>query len=191
MKGKWKTVTKTLVRTFALTVAQDPDIPVRGVAALVEGGGSPGGLAPPAVTEIDAWQNLWGTTYKAVGKRLFYTSKKKPYKTFAYGVYTNETGDVSFIKNGEAALPGEAYFTSLSLKVTPSGAVTATLSYDTGKRDKKTKKTVYYKPTCSTVVIPTSSPDADTFTGCIYLYFAPSSANNFPGCAMPLAMAVP
>ena len=63
--------------------------------------------------------------------------------------------------------------------------MTATLTYDTGKtkKDPKTKKTVkvYYKPTCATVVIPTSAPDADPFTGEAFLYFAPSSANNFPG----------
>ena len=194
VKGKWKTVTKSITRTFALTVApvpivsNVPDVPIRGFAALVEGGGR-GATALPgeAITEIDAWQNLWGTTYKAVGKRLFYTSKKKPYKTFAYGVYTNETGDVSFVRNGEAALPELTYFAALSLKVTPSGAVTATLSYDTGKtkKDPKTKKTVkvIYKPTCQTVVIPTAAPDADAFTGDVPLYFAPSAANNFPGFA--------
>ena len=181
VKGKWKTVTKTLVRTFALTVAQDPDNLVRGVVAMVEGGGSPGGLAPPAATEIDAWQNLWGSTYKAVGKRLFYVSKKKPYRTFAYGVYTNETGGVSFVRNGEEVLPGLTYFAALSLKVTPNGAVTATLSFDTGRKDKKTKKTVYYKPTCSTAVIPTSAADAVPFAGEAFLYFAPSKSNNFPG----------
>jgi hypothetical protein len=196
-KGKKRTVTKTLTRTFALTVApvpivsNVPDVPYRGFAALVEGGGHAGRVPLPgeAVTEIEAWQNLWGSTYKAVGKKLFYTSKKKPYKTFAYGVYTNETGDVSFVKDGEVALPELTYFAALSLKVTSSGAVTATLSYDTGKRDKKTKKTVYYKPTCSTVVIPTSAPDADTFTGCIYLYFAPVSGPW--GRAVLLRQAIP
>ena len=62
-----------------------------------------------------------------------------------------------------------------------SGAVTAKLTYDTGK--KKKGKAVIYKPTCSTVVIPTSSADAEPFRGEISLYFAPSPANNFPGCA--------
>ena len=74
---------------------------------------------------------------------------------------------------------------TLSLKVTTAGAVTATMTYDTGKttKDKKTKKTVkvYYKPTCSTAVIPTSVADADLFSGVVFLYFAPSTANNFPG----------
>ena len=80
----------------------------------------------------------------------------------------------------------------LSLKITAAGAVTATLTYDTGKtaKDKKTKKTVpvYYKPTCATVVIPTSSADAETFTGYVPLFFAPSPANGFEGFAgvMPL-----
>ena len=69
--------------------------------------------------------------------------------------------------------------------MTPNGAVTATLTYDTGKKkkDPKTKKKVpvYYKPTCSTVVIPTSLPDATHFAGDVYLFFAPSAGNNFPG----------
>ena len=47
---------------------------------------------------------------------------------------------------------------TLSLKVTPAGAVTATLTFDTGKT-KKGKK-VYWKPTCTTVVIPVSAADA-------------------------------
>ena len=72
-----------------------------------------------------------------------------------------------------------------SFKITTAGAVTATLTYDTGKTttDKKTKKTVkvYYKPTCTTVVIPTSVPDAETFTGRVPLFLPPSAANNFPG----------
>ena len=197
VKGKWKTVTKTITRTFALTVApvpivpNVPDVPIRGFATLVEAARSASGPYQ-AITEIDAWQNLWGTTYKAVGKRLFYTSKKKPYKTFAYGIYTNETGDVAFIKNGEAALPELTYFAALSLKVMPSGAVTATLSYDTGKtkKDPKTKKTVkvIHKPTCQTVLIPTAAPDADAFTGDMPLFFAPSAANNFPGFAVSVSV---
>ena len=221
VKGKWKTVTKTITRTFALTVApvpivpNVPDVPIRGFATLVEAARSASGPYQ-AITEIDAWQNLWGTTYKAVGKRLFYTSKKKPYKTFAYGIYTNETGMCYFNDGdgrarspsgpqsqasgsqssvdggrlGEAALPGAGadgltYFAVLSLKVTPSGAVTATLSYDTGKtkKDPKTKKTVkvIYKPTCATVVIPTAAADADPFTGDVPLFFAPSAGNSFQG----------
>lgn len=65
------------------------------------------------------------------------------------------------------------------------GAVTATLSFDTGvrKTDPKTKKSVavIYKPTCSTYVIPTTPADSDTFEGEAFVYFAPSPANGFPG----------
>ena len=79
---------------------------------------------------------------------------------------------------------GLVYFAALSLKVTTAGAVTATMTYDTGKtkKDSKTKKMVkvYYKPTCSTVVIPTSAADVKPFEGHAFLYFAPSSTNNFP-----------
>ena len=69
--------------------------------------------------------------------------------------------------------------------MTTAGAVTATATFDTGKtkRNAKTKKTekVLYKPTCQSVVIPTSPADAEAFTGEVHLFFAPSPANNFPG----------
>ena len=80
---------------------------------------------------------------------------------------------------------------TLTLKITTAGAVTATLTYDTGKttKDKKTKKTVkvYYKPTCTTTLIPTSAPDAETFTGLVPLFLPPSAANGFPGLSEDLA----
>ncbi|MBR4653664.1 MAG: hypothetical protein IKO72_09915, partial [Kiritimatiellae bacterium] len=126
--------------------------------------------------------------------------------------YTNETGRVYFKDQdgnmwdadggrlGEAALPGDGdktgltYFINLSLKVTTAGAVTATVTYDTGKttKDKKTKKMVpvYYKPTCSTVVIPTSAATANPFTGFVPLYFAPSPANNFPGVGEAVSLGI-
>ena len=65
------------------------------------------------------------------------------------------------------------------------------MTFDTGKTttDKKTKKKVkvYYKPACTTVVIPTSAPDAETFTGHVPLFLPPSAANNFPGLCVDLA----
>ena len=70
---------------------------------------------------------------------------------------------------------------TLSLKVTPAGVVTATMSFDTGKTSKG--KAVIYKPTCSTVVIPLSAADNEEFEGEAILFFAPSSANGFPGFA--------
>ena len=76
--------------------------------------------------------------------------------------------------------------TTLTLKVTTAGAVAATLTYDTGK--KKNKKPVYYKPACSSVVIPVSAPDAEEFAGDVFLYFAPSAANNFPGWSGAVAV---
>ena len=210
VKGKWKTVTKYVERTFTLAVSPDPEFPenpdnpespVRGVVRMEEVGG-PGVPALPGEgsTEVEAWQNLWGSTYKAVGKALFTSKSGKKtlaYKTFKVEIYTNETGacyfkhgdgvmmDAEGGRLGEAALPGLRYFAALSLKVTTAGAVTATLTFDTGKtkKDPKTKKTVkvYYKPTCATVVIPTSAVDADPFTGEVHLFFAPSPGNNFPG----------
>ncbi len=193
VKSGKKTVTKSLVREFAFTVSPVPvvsdvaDVPVRGVATLAETDAT--GHVLPEATEITAWQDLWGSTYKAVGKKLFTTKSGKKtlaYKTFTVDVYTNAVGVVTFIQKGdEDCKTGLTYFTNLSIKITTAGAVTATLSYDTGKtkKDPKTKKTtkVIYKPTCSSVVIPTSSPDADPFMSGAYLFFAPSAANNFPG----------
>ena len=216
-KGKWTTVTKYVTRTFTLTVAPVPvvpdvaDVAVRGVVAMAESGGS-GATALPETT-IEAWQNLWGSTYKAVGKALFTTKSGKTtlaYRTFAYEIHVDGDGRFHFAKSGEGggftetALPGGAsgdgqagltYFAGLSLKVTTAGAVTATLTYDTGKttKDSKTKKTVkvYHKPTCSTVVVPTSAPDAETFTGEVHLFFAPSAANNFDGWNSTLELDLP
>ena len=168
VNGQKKTVTKKLMRTFALEVSSDE---LGGVAVLVEDGGA----------MVKAWQNLWARTdYKALGKKLFYISKTKPYRTFSVKVYKDDEGQFYFADEGN-----ETYFAALSLKVTPNGAVVATMSFDTGKtkKDSKTKKTVkvIYKPTCATVVIPTSAATADPFTGEAFLYFAPSPGNNFPG----------
>ena len=69
---------------------------------------------------------------------------------------------------------------TLSVKVTPNGKAVATLTYDTGNKT-KTGKPVYYKPSCSTVVLPDEAPDPKAFTGSVYMYFAPSADNNFPG----------
>ena len=181
VKSGKKTITKYLTRTFTLAVSPGE---FGSVATLTEIGVAD----VPSATSIDAYQNLWGRSdYKALGKRLFTTKSGKKtlnYTTFAYGVYTNEMGNVCFVKEGDDTT-GLAYFAALSLKVTPKGAVTATLTFDTGKTttDKKTKKKVpvYYKPTCATVVIPTSAVDDDPFTGEAFLFFAPSAGNNFPG----------
>jgi hypothetical protein len=194
VKSGKKTVTKTLTREFVLTVSPVPvvpdvaDVPVRGFATLVEAVRS---ASEPyqSTTEIEAWQNLWGSTYKALGKKLFTTKSGKKtlaYKTFTVDAYINDVDAVTFIQKGdEVDKTGLTYFITLSLKVTTAGTVTATLSFDTGKKkkDPKTKKmvAVIYKPTCSTVVIPTSAPDADPFTSGVYVYFAPSAANNFTG----------
>ena len=182
VKSGTKTATKYVTRTFTLAVAEavtQDACPCRGVATMTEDGGS----------SIEAWQNLWGRAdYKALGKRIFTTKSGK--KTLNYRVFTFEGGG-----RGATALPDDGHAgrvplpegTTLSLKVTTAGAVTATLSYDTGKtkRDPKTKKTVkvVYKATCSTVVVPLVEADAEPFAGEVPLYFAPSAANGFDGFA--------
>ena len=157
VKSGKKTVNKTVYRAFTLTVVQDA---IGGKATLVEAGGS----------TVHAWQNLWGSKYKVIGKKLFFTSKKKQYRTFTIK-------GASEIGAGMGMLPAE----TLSLKVTPAGAVTATMSFDTGKKSKG--KAVIYKATCSTVVIPLTPADAAEFDGLSYLFFAPSPKNKFPGLA--------
>lgn len=159
-----KMVTKYVTRTMTLTVGADA---LGGVATLAETDGS----------TVVAWQNRWGSTYKAVGTKLFTTKSGK--KTLAYKTFTIKG------TTEEGAAIGLMASETLSLKVAPNGAVAATLSFDTGKtkKDAKTKKTVkvIYTATCNTVVTPTSPADADPFTGEVYLYFAPSPANGFPG----------
>ncbi len=172
VKGKVTTVTKYVSRKFVLVVGNwELGAGVtQGRAELIEQveEGSEG-------TRIEAWQNMWGrAAYKTLGKKFFYTSAKKPYKIFA----------VNGATDGGAAI-GLTEAETLSLKVTPAGAVTATMSFDTGKtkKDPKTKKTekVIYKATCQTVVIPLTAADADPFVGQAFLYFAPSAANGFAG----------
>ena len=192
VKEKGKTVTKTetkyVTRRFSLEVGNEEpwDGVRRGYAVATEQTGEDG---VDGVTLL-AWQNLWSSTYKDVGKALFSTQSGKTtlaYRTFTVKGTTDEGA-------GRATLPEG---TTLTLKVTTAGAVTATLTYDTGKTaiDKKTgkKKTVYYKPACSSVVIPVSAPDAEEFAGEVLLYFAPSAANNFPGWSgvAPISLPVP
>ena len=154
-------VKRYVTRKFDLYVSWDE---LSGYAVLYESDGS----------MVSTWQDLWGTDYKKIGQKVFYTSKKVPYKTFSFKG-TTEAG----------AAIGLSPETSLSLKVKPNGTVTATLSFDTGKtkRDPKTKKMVkvVYKATCSSLVIPDTPPTAEAFRGGVYLYFAPSAANGFPG----------
>ena len=126
-----------------------------------------------AMTSVFAWQNLWGSTYKALGKKLF--SSKSGKKTLAYRTFAIKSTDPA------GAEMGLTEAMTLSLKVTTSGAVTATMSFDTGKKSKG--KAVIYKATCSTVVIPLTAPDATEFKGMAFIYFAPSPANGFPGFA--------
>jgi hypothetical protein len=150
VKGKTKTVTKYLTRSFQFLVQSGM---YGGEAYLMEQT-TDGSL-------VQGQQNLWGSTYKKVGAKLFVSGKNK------YKVYK-----VNVVVDGKNC--------AFAVKVTTAGKATVTLTYDTGK--KKKGKPVYYKPSCSTVVLPNSQPDvapAD-FTGKVYLYLAPSAANSFP-----------
>jgi len=163
VKGKKKTVTKYLTRNYTLSAGNlevSPGV-MRGTVVVTSSGDD--GLV--------AYQNVWGQSdYKALGKKLFYTSKKVPYKTWS-----------------DVDAKGLTDAMSLSVKVTPAGALTATMTFDTGKTttDKKTKKKskVYYKATCTTVLIPLSDADADPFKAGVSLYFAPPRRTTSPDSA--------
>ena len=176
-----------MTRAFTLTVSSVPIVPdvpnvhVRGVATMIETGATGG--SRPLATEIEAWQSLWGSAYKALGKTLFTTKSGKKtlaYRMYTYDVCTNELGQVLYV-TGEADTTGLTHLLTLSMKVTSAGAVTATMSFDTGKMSKG--KAVVYKATCSSMVIPLSAADAEEFEGVAFLYFAPSPAHGFPGFA--------
>ena len=154
MKGKWKTVTQTLKKTLEVNVDGSGVLvhdPVDGVSAYLH-------------------QDLWGSTYKQVGQKVFVTGKKK-YRDYKYTV------DV-----GGKNCP-------LTVNVTTAGKATVTLKWNTGK--KKNGKWVYYTPSCSTVVYPTggSAADLENFTGEVNYYFAPN-ANGFPGVGGEAAVGV-
>lgn len=99
------------------------------------------------VLKIVAPQNLWKSSYGAIGKKLFYTSAKQQYKTFK-------------VTSGYGLEKGS----SLTFKISTSGAVTVTGAFPYEKRVKKNGRwvvtTAYNKPVASTVLIPDTSPDA-------------------------------
>jgi hypothetical protein len=111
----------------------------------------------------------------AIGKKLFYTSKKKPYRTFtiAGGSANGKTMGLDPVE-------------TLALKIKPSGDVTAVMAFDTGRK-KKNKKTgkmekVIYKATWQTTLLPnTTIEDGYPFIAAFNLYFAPNDAYGYLG----------
>ena len=160
VKEKKKTVTKYVMRDFKFYV-YDYGLSLGGAAVLKPVGAG-------NVTSAQCQQNLWGSTYKTIGSKLFYTSKKAKYRVYSV--------------NGE--YNGRKW--TLSIKVTPNGKAVATMTIDTGK--KKKGKIVYYKASCSTVVMQYAEPDTEPtkFMGVVSIYLAPSAKNNFPGLGMPM-----
>ena len=126
------------------------------------------GGSRPVATEIEAWQNLWGSAYKAVGKTLFTTKSGK--KTLAYRTWAS------------IAAEGLGKEDVLSVKVTTSGAVTATYKFFKGTFDKKGKPQ-YATYTCATTLIPLTPAGvgADAFAGSAFVVFPPSPSAGFPG----------
>ena len=160
VKGKKQTVTKYLTREFTLDVSETEGMdPARGMVCMEE--------IPPegaAGTAIEAYQNLWGQSgYTALGKKLFYTSKKVPCKT-----WTSVEAD------------GLGEYDTLSMKVTPAGVATATYKFFKGTFDKKGKPQ-YATYACTTVLHPETSAEAgpDGFGAMIYLYFPSVASAGF------------
>ena len=160
VKGKWKNVTKYVTRDFKFYI-YDFGLSLGGVAMLKPVGAG-------NFTSAQTQQNLWSSSYKTIGSKLFYTSKKAKYRVYSV--------------NGE--YNGRKW--TLSIKVTPNGKAVSTMTIDTGK--KKQGKAVYYKASCSTVVMQYAPPDTEpaNFMGVVSIYLAPSAANNFPEVGMPM-----
>ena len=97
-------------------------------------------------------QNLWGSTYKKLGAKLFVSGakNKNKYKVYKTTMYYNMQHPIT-------------------VKVTPSGTATVTLKLDTGTV-KKGKK-VYWTKSCSTTVWPRSAPEDSLFIGFVPWYF--------------------
>ena len=161
VNGKTVTVIKYLERPFTIYVNQNPYAYLGGLVRVYPGWDISQAAEYGDEVRAYASQNLWGSTYKNVGAKLFVSGKNK-YKVFKENVVVGGNNCV------------------LAVKVTTAGKATVTLTYDTGKKT-KTGKPVYYKPSCSTVVLPDEAPDLKAFTGSVYMYFAPSADNNFPG----------
>ena len=161
VNGKTVTVTKYLERPFTIYVNQNPYEYLGGLVRVYPGWNISQAAEYGDEVRAYACQNLWGSTYKNVGVKLFVSGKNK-YKVFKENVVVGGNNCV------------------LAVKVTTAGKATVTLTYDTGNKT-KTGKPVYYKPSCSTVVLPDEAPDLKAFTGSVYMYFAPSADNNFPG----------
>ena len=112
-------------------------------------------------TSIEAWQNRWGGDYQEVGAELFQAGK-----TWA---------------SVEAA--GRGAYDTLSLKVDQSGAVTAAYRFFKGTFDADGNPQ-YATYSCSTVMVPTSPADPQSFTGYAPVYLPPVASAEFPGfCA--------
>ena len=159
VKGKKKTETKYLTREMTLHMAEDSI----------------------TIGSYPTWYVFFhfgwlSSAQKALGKKYFYTSKAKPFRTF-----TIPGGSVS----GKAI--GLDPSETLTLKITPSFDVTAVMAFDTGltTKNKKTGKMekVIYKATCQTVMIPGS--EDNPFAGELGLYFAPHATPTYeyPGYA--------
>ena len=170
-QGK-KTVTKTLARNFSLAVNY----------ITMNDGGIVGYLTlSEADTYISAAQNFLKLPAYKDARFAFVKNHVVKDRDFVYVGGTAE-GDM-------VGLPAKA--TKLSVKISSTGVVTAALVYNTGK--KKKGKVVYYKPTCSTFLLPAKKeepPTMEKVTGYAYIYFPPSAANNFPGYFLPLPVTV-
>jgi uncharacterized repeat protein (TIGR02543 family) len=184
VKGKKKSVTKYITRKFMFIMSEDLDSP-DGVATL-SGIGNEGEfvlvededgklvlLEEPVGERILIFRDFWATRYAAF-KKLFYTSKKKQFRTY-------KIAGGSANGNAMGLDPTE----TLTLKIKPSGDVTAVMAFDTGRttKNKKTGKMekVIYKATCTAILIPIKSEEDGSTKTAVYLYFAPNETYGYPG----------
>ena len=154
VKEKGKTVTKYDTLHFVLLLTPSD---VGGVATMTC-------EEYPSMT-VHGQQNLWGSTYKKLGAKLFVSGAKNKNK---YRVYKTAMpyNDGSGWKEHD-----------LTVKVTTAGKATVTLKFDTGK--KKNGKKVYWTSSCSTTVWPRSVPEDWYFDGLVPWYF--SHGTYIPG----------
>ncbi len=198
VKGKDKKVTKYITRNFMVVLSSKASTESDFSGYLSEGkfyvkededggidfGGSVSGEGGSLS------RDPWSTDYKALGRTLFYTSKKKKFRTFKIAG-GSESGAAIGLSAAE----------TLTLKITPSGDVTAAMAFDTGRttKNKKTgkKEKVIYTATNQTVLMPVGvyatddddrfakfgfpSAPAGSLVAVAGIYFAPNEAYGYPG----------
>ena len=200
-KGKWKTVTKTLTREFALTVSPVPvvpdaaDVTIRGMATLTETEGSRTPARAPALRAYppsDASRASggyrgaygWGISVATEIEAWQNLWGRSDFKALGKKLFSSKSGKKTLAYKTWSSVEADGLgdYDTLSVKVTTAGALTATYKFFRGTFDKK-KKPQYATYTCTTTLIPTTSAEDgdEAFAGGAFVYFAPDAKAGFPG----------